>query len=506
MKVPSDELFRLIKSLSPQEKVFFKLFAARKTEQNNYILLFDAIDSLPVYDEGALRLKLKNAPFLKNLKQAKSYASEAILKCLQEYYSYESAEAKLSNSIQQIQILIDKRLFEWAKKMIAKAELLAEENYQYYYKSILLSLRREVMILESDPEEMNAYPGTHFREEIKSIEVLRNLAEYSRLNVQATTASQEQITASDSKSIELKKFLKDPLLQNESTALTLPAKLKYYNVLGSFYFLLKDWKKSSINYKKNVQLFEENPSYLKNEIEFYLIGINNLFASMIMLEDNKELTLLFNKVKRFMEALPRKQRSKRIYRRYISSNNNYISHLLQIHDFDGVIKLSEEIQQNIKLFYSTNTFIIFHFNLFLAYFFKQDLHKALHHVNEILNTEESGTLQDITDDIKLVNIIVHYELGNLELLPGLCRSTHHFFEKRNRSNKAEKLLVDFFGKVIHKANGRNERTHAFKRLQKELDLVQSNKIPGGFDFLAWAQSKTENRPFDEIVRKNKGSL
>ena len=49
----TNELFDLIKSLSPSEKRAFKIFASRHVlgEENSYVLLFEAIDNLEVYDE-----------------------------------------------------------------------------------------------------------------------------------------------------------------------------------------------------------------------------------------------------------------------------------------------------------------------------------------------------------------------------------------------------------------------------------------------------------------------
>ena len=64
MKVPSDELFRLIKSMSRQEKVYFKQYASRKKEHNNYIVLFDSIDSMDSYNERELKAKLKHEGFM----------------------------------------------------------------------------------------------------------------------------------------------------------------------------------------------------------------------------------------------------------------------------------------------------------------------------------------------------------------------------------------------------------------------------------------------------------
>ncbi|MBC7863814.1 MAG: hypothetical protein IAF38_12640, partial [Bacteroidia bacterium] len=66
MKTPSDELFRLIKSLGAQEKRFFKLSVSDNKEKNNYTLLFDSIDKQDAYNENELRKKIKHKGLLDN--------------------------------------------------------------------------------------------------------------------------------------------------------------------------------------------------------------------------------------------------------------------------------------------------------------------------------------------------------------------------------------------------------------------------------------------------------
>lgn len=68
--IPSNECFALIKSLQPNEKRYFKLFASKQGDKNakQYIALFDAFDALDSdkeYDEYKLKKKLKDAETLR---------------------------------------------------------------------------------------------------------------------------------------------------------------------------------------------------------------------------------------------------------------------------------------------------------------------------------------------------------------------------------------------------------------------------------------------------------
>ncbi|MEL7021626.1 MAG: hypothetical protein AAGK47_08460, partial [Bacteroidota bacterium] len=64
-KTPSEKLFKLVKSLSAPEKRYFKLFVSGKGKKDSkYILLFDAIDAMKVFDEELLKASVyKDKPF-----------------------------------------------------------------------------------------------------------------------------------------------------------------------------------------------------------------------------------------------------------------------------------------------------------------------------------------------------------------------------------------------------------------------------------------------------------
>ena len=424
---------------------------------------------------------------------------------MQEYYSSDSVEAILRNNIQQIEILTKKRLFDLAKKIIAKAEKLATENYSYYYLGIVLSLKREIIISEESLVEISNYQSLYM-DELKCIEMLKNNMDYNKLYMQVISVMNAQFWASDKKRAELKTILKNTLLKDETKAISLPAKLSYFTILGAVFFLFKELEKSYLNYKKVVQLLEQNPSYLSGRIEFYMVMMSRLFLTMVILKKDKELIFFHNKVKRFIESLPEKQQSRNIFKKYININNNHIAYHLQLFNFNKALKLSEQLKTNILAYNSTQEYLVFHINLFHIYFYLNDYHKALQQVNKILNSKESGIREDLIIASKILNIIVHYELGNMDMLPYLCKSTARYLEKKGQLNEAEKSVLNFFGKTILKADGKSEKVTAFIEFKKEYLSISDQTIYDNFDFVSWLESKIENRSFLDVVREKSGDV
>ena len=85
-------------------------------DQNNYLVLFDAIDRQSEYDEVKLLNKFRNEPFVKRFSIAKSRMYNAILKSLDAYHANSSVEAQLKRQLQYT-IRSTKRYLETRNKV-----------------------------------------------------------------------------------------------------------------------------------------------------------------------------------------------------------------------------------------------------------------------------------------------------------------------------------------------------------------------------------------------------
>ncbi|HET7153503.1 MAG TPA: hypothetical protein VFJ29_07025, partial [Candidatus Kapabacteria bacterium] len=125
----SDGLFDLIHSLTPSEKRHFKLSSnLQKKENKKYLLLFTALEKLPMYDEKRLRETLKGQSFLKELHVIKAYLFESILKSLRTQRGNDIPVLNIYQLIEDNQILSQRGLRELGEKKLEKAEKLAKKQ------------------------------------------------------------------------------------------------------------------------------------------------------------------------------------------------------------------------------------------------------------------------------------------------------------------------------------------------------------------------------------------
>ena len=104
---------------------------------------------------------------------------------------------------------------------------------------------------------------------------------------------------------------------------------------------------------------------------------------------------------------------------------------------------------------------------------------------------------------KIFNLIIHYELGNEDQLPYLMRSTYRFLNKSKRQFKTEGAILRFMQTSLFTA--KSKKDIVFEELKTDLLKITKNqfeaKVLDHFDFISWLESKIQNKPFIEILKK-----
>lgn len=498
MKTPSEEIFNIIKSLTSQEKRFFRLYVQQNAGQSNYSSLFDAIDALEAYDEKKLSGIFVKKGHKNGLKKVKSYLQEALFRFFEYYYSDCSVEVQLQRQLQRIEVLYGKRLFASAEKHIVRAWKMALAHHLYLHLLNIQGWKRKIMLQKSDTAAFAAYEKVHYSLELHYMDLYRNVIEYQKIYLSIAGFLTIQVESIDEKAnTALREILKDPFLQDEKMALSFPAKVIYHRILGDISLMQKKWEGSYQNYHHAVAYSE--PAKLSTDEKIMLFS--RLVKSLRELKKGDELLVIKDKAVNIFKTMPRKLLTKNTYGQYLSLMNNYISYQLYILDADEALSASQEVLELVEKNARVDSFIVFYFNLFLIYFLKADYRKALFCANKVLSVEKTEVRKDVISYMKFLHLLIHYELGNEEMLPNLCKSAASSLSKKRPLDKSEKILLNFFGKTIIKDSNKSEKINLFANFKKNLKKYKIEKDIEFFDFISWAESKIQNRPFIDIMKE-----
>lgn len=498
MKTPSEEIFKLVKSLNSHEKRLFKLYAQKNSEYASYLQLFDAIDLLKQYDEKKLVFILDKKGGINNLRRIKNYLLEALLSFLEYQYFDSSIEIQLQRQLQRIEVLFNKGLIILAKKHVIKAEKIAIENHQYPSLFSILQWKRKILIRETDIPTVKKTEQKQFINELDSIDLYRNLIEYQKISDEVGSFIISQGETLDKNSIiKLNEMLNNPYLIDERKALSFPAKMFYWRISGDIHLVLKNWKKGYKCMKQAISYFDKSKLIPSERLNVY----SKLLIALLKLNKADELLLLKRDAEILVKSQTNKTLTNSLFYMYIPFVNNCVINQLLSLNTDEALLESDEIVEMVEKYGSGQSFLIYYYARFSLFFLEADYRKALFCANKVLSYEKKGIRTDIISDMKFFYLVNQYELGNEDLLQNICKTYTRSFNKKLRQNKVENILLNFFGTTIHKNTNKQDRKNIFLVLKKELEFCKNEKILNYFDFISWAESKIENRPFMDIMKE-----
>lgn len=504
---PSTELHSLIKSLTKSEKRFFKLNSALQSGDKNYLKIFDFVEKQKKYNEEELKETFKDEVFIKHLPSEKNHLYRLILKSLRAYYSDQSVSAQLKQEIKNIDILNRKALYKECSKFVKRAKNLATEYEKFYYWFELINWERRLLEEAYEAGIFTNNLDALIEEEQGVVDKLRNLAEYhvlySRINYIFRSGG---FTRNEKEREIVNEIENHHLIKGKNTALSTRATTICYYIKGICSASKRDYEDALIYFRKSKSVMDRSPKIRDDLQQRYIATLNFLMLCYIDTYDfaNAESVVAEIKSLRNKKAFSALGFKVRIF------TATYIGEL-QLHnrkgEFEKSIELVPEIASGLELFeekINKEKQLLFTYNIAYANFGMEDYRTALKHINAVLNDNEKQLRQDIYSFSRIFNLIIHFELKNLDFLEYDLKSAARYLNKHPKDYQMEKLFITHI-KQLAKVDSEKEQKAIFIKFNKALlDLVKVDKenvILEYFDILAWTDAKINDITFAEAVQK-----
>ena len=503
-KTPSDKLYQLVHQLSSSEKRYFKVVAGQPNgKDNKYLRLFEAIEAQPSFNDNALKEAVYGTWDIQSRKysELKAYLYELILKSLQSYDEKSSVDYRLKHLLLSVRVLFRRSMFEDGKALLAKARKLAQRYERFNALLEVLEWEKQIAYTESDVDYLDQELSRIAQEEQCTIERLRTIAAYRNTFFRLMLMTRKGKIGSKAGKEELSKLMDTPLLQEFSLADSHQAKVLYFRALSVYHFAKAEWGAFYEKSKALVGLIEQKPAFLKEDVSEYISTVSNLIVSCFALQKYEEIEQYLEKL-RSINPLTEDDELK-IHRQYYQSK---FSLCITTGAFEEGYQALQDHRKTVKRFnpatFRTNAFYLFYF--YIAFGAAQ-YEEALDYLNEWLDLETTVERPHLQGAARLLNLVIHYELGNYELLESLQRSTYRWLKKRNQLNEVERLIMSFIKQALE-APSKSELRTVYQSLQQSFeDLSQQQQtkafLTKGFDLMAWLESKISGLTFAEVIQQ-----
>lgn len=504
---PSNELFKLIKSLTKSEKRFFKLTSALQSGEKNYLKIFDFIEKQVNYDEDELKNAFKDETFVKHLPSEKNHLYRLVLKSLRVYYSEQSVSSILKQELKNVEILYNKALYKECEKFVLRAKALARENEEFYYWYELISWEKRLLEVAFEDGEFGVDLDELVKEEEDVIERLRNVAEYqviySKINLIFRSGG---FTRNEQERKIVEDIADYHLIKGKNTALSTRASSMCYYIKGLCAATVRNYEDSFQFFNRTKTILDNNPHIKEDLGQRYVMTLGHLFRCHL---DNGQ----YDEGERVIEEIRQLEGKKGFNSTDISLRifaltfNAEFALCLATGDFMRSKKIAEEVEARElewKDRLPKEQFIQFQYNRAYTYFGLGDYKRALSALNEVLNDNEQRLRQDIYSFARIFNLIIHFELENYEFLEYIIKSTNRYLSKHERDYEIENVVIKHVRKLA-KSNTNAQRSEILEKMKQEVTILmkdqQERVILEFFHLPAWIESKLTKCELSTAIKR-----
>lgn len=503
-KTPSDRLYKLVRSLTGSEKRYFKL-GARESEggDNKYLQLFEAIEKQEAFDEDALKKAVYGDQPIESKKysELKNYLLERILKSLQGYDEKTSADYRIKSSLLSVRALFRRSRYEDALYLLERARKTALQYEQFTALAEVINWEKQIAYTRTDIAFLDAEMSRLEQEEAEYLAQLSNLTIYRNIFLHLLTSLRKDASLRKEEQTRfIEELLKHPQLRNPGQATSHLAKVYYYRILSVASYARKDFGQFYLINQDLIRLMERRPDLLREDVSEYISALSNMCLSCGYLNKHEEVREI---LKKFRGIEPNTLDDElKIHRQYYM---NQFGLCIDQGEFEEGLRALKEHQQEVQRFsedlFRKNTFF---YQYFYIYFGNGDYENALAYLNEWLSLSGNIERKDLQSLARILNLVIHYEMGNTLLLESLVRSTQRFLKKEEQMYEYERAVLHFIKAGI-RAAGKKEEKKALRLLQEQLEslyaLPSERPMLDLFDIRSWVESKILQIPFGEVVRR-----
>jgi len=428
------------------------------------------------------------------------------------YHSSRITEIEIRELIDFAVILFNRSLYQQCADVLAKARKKARKNdslellleiYKWEKNIIIHTLGRDnqerVNTVVNEVQDVN--------NRINNINRFTNLA--ARLN---SVYIKGGFIRNEEELRQINEVYHAFMPEVEEDTLSFHEKLYLYELQVGYYFFIYEFEKGYEYAKKWVALFDDSQSLILSNLEMYVRGLNNLMIAQYKLYQYHEFLETHKKLKtlRNWQGLELNENIQIKLFKYIFVHE--FNRFFMEGDFDAGVMLINKIKGNLEDYVQQldrHSRIIMYYKIACLYFGIGDYREVIFWLNKIINLPNADLREDIHCFSRILNLVSHYELGNMDVIEYYLRSTYRFLLKKDDLHLYQQYILDFM-KRLTKNITEEELVGRFEALRVKLLPLQNSRFEKRaflyFDIISWLECKIEHVPVQKVVQRKAAAI
>lgn len=503
----SESLIHLINNLTKQEKKEFSLYISNKPEKD-YIFLFRLIDDKKISDPEELKMAFLAAKPASSFNTVVIYLFDLLIDILTRLRTEQDSYYLLFNELLHARVLYEKSMYQECFQVLKKVK----EKAVYYenHFALLVAQRLELnYLLTLDFEDMDEQKLLN-----KQYKMNNTLKSIRQLNEQSSLyelLKYRMINRGASRSLEETQKLDDLVTCEISIVASAGVEnfeiKKNHQLFQANYFItVGDYKAAFNSFVELNKLFEENSHLWNNPPVYYLMTVEGMLESLRIMHNYEGMNYFIEKLAKLSSPSSSFQ-----------LNVTYVIFIYRLFSFidagdfdkagiwiaehqasliDKMLLLKEQQQAEMSLYIA------------LIHLGNGEYRKARKRLSATIGRGHLYSLP-LFRTIRIVNVMIHYELGDVDYIQSEIRSIKREMSKNKGYNlKVESFLLKFLNYSFADTN-RKKRAEIWESMAEEVHALYADKyetqILRKFDFVAWVEAKIFEVPLSDILKREHAS-
>jgi hypothetical protein len=507
-----DPIFQLIKSLTPSEKRHFRLFTNRSgsSEDLKFLQLFDALEQQETLDEAQV---LKEVPTIKKAQLAnlKNNLYKHLLSSLRTFHTPQNLDIQLHEQLDYARVLYNKGFYQQSLKMLDKVKVAALEYELPHIALTAIDFEKQIesqyitRSLSGRAEDLSQ-EATAVSTHLSQMHALSNVALrlyglYLKVGLARNQEDHQSITT----------FFRESLPQLDIRRAGFYEKLYYYQAHVWYYLITQEFKACYKHAQKWVDLFEEYPHMKERRSVLYIKGMHNLLNALYNLMYYSKFKEVLQQLEDFANDPKRRVNPNIDTLLFLYISTNQINAYFLEGRFTEGLQVVPDVLKNLQGFQAQldpHRMLVFYYKIASLYFGSGNFRKAIEYLNKVIHHRNTSLREDLQCFARILNLIAHYEAGDDDALEYQIKSVYHFLGKMDNQQQMQVEIFKFLRSLGNMAP--SQLKDAFITLKEKLMAISENPYERRpfmyLDIISWLESKIENVPVQEIMRRKAKQL
>jgi hypothetical protein len=475
-----DYLPQLIRSMSPSEKRYFRLYSGLQPGAKDYMKLYDLLEDGQQYDTAVISKKLKVTT--KKLADEKEYLQTVLLRALRNYEQDINPRTELANRLLEADLLYRRGMNEFALSHLDKSyeKTILYEQYGLFID--YFQLRQSLVRNRPDPGAVRMMPEI-FRQQI---ERLNELMEYKFLY--AELVPHFVYSHDTDRPAAARRISARPLMQkNPEGLLSAQTRFIYYDLKNrTSAFATGAGSDTSFYAYKGLEVFDKDPA-LRLVIPEIYVQCHLVLADSVPVEELDHGLKMIDKAIAILDKgdLPLHHHIEARLRFNASSQKAlllyHIGHYAEF--IEQVEKVLEYELPPTRQYIKVTLLYVYA----AALLYTGQAEKALGPLREILKGNKTGRV-DLLLKAMLLELMVQYDLQNYSLIPYSVSAIRKWTRRKNISADTSHLYLKWM-LAISVAASSGEPKDKLKAFLHDINAGKIKIVMEELNIRYWLQQK-----------------